>query len=444
MLSLPSGQHREGIGLHDSSVTQPRGRVPFAVVAKPTGAACNLDCSYCFFLSKEVLWGRDSQVMGLDTLDAFVRGYLDAQPDGDVTLTWQGGESTMRGIAFFRKAVEAAETYRRPRQRVQHTIQTNATLLDDEWGEFLAEHRFLVGVSLDGTAHLHDAYRVNKAGRGTYEQVRRGYDVLARHAVETNLLCTVNAANVDHPLEIYRHFRDDLGAKYLQFIPIVERIEAGGEDAAERGYRDSEGRFILYRQVGSKVTSRTVPPSAWGRFLTSIFDEWVVRDIGEVFVQHFDAMLGAAVGQYSLCVHAPECGNVVAMGHNGDVYSCDHFVEPEYLLGNVADVGLTELVTSTQQLKFGRDKRSTLPRQCRECPVRWACNGGCPKDRFATTADGEPGLNYLCEGYANFFSHASPSIDHMVSLLRAGRDAADMMPNASDPHPLRAVRGKDD
>lgn len=401
-------------------------RLPFSLITKPTGAACNLDCSYCFFLSKEVLWGG-SQRMSADTLDGFVRSYLDAQPDGEVVIGWQGGEPTMRGLGFFREAVRLSELYRRPTQRVQHAIQTNGTLLDDEWGEFLAGAGFLVGLSMDGPADLHDTYRVNKAGRGTYEQARRGWDVLQRHGVDTNILCTVNAANADHPLEVYRHFRDDLGARFVQFIPIVERVETGHEADAERGYRDEHGDHVLYRQAGDEVTSRTVPPEKWGSFLSTIFDEWVARDVGEVFVQHFDVMLGAVFGQYSLCVHAPECGTAIAMEHNGEVYSCDHYVEPGYRIGNIAESSFADMLALPQQRQFGRDKRTTLPRQCLECPVRWACHGGCPKDRFATTADGEPGLNYLCAGYYAFFSHAQPAIQTMARLIRTGRPPADIM-----------------
>lgn len=410
----------------DSGVAGPV-RVPFSVMMKPTGAACNLDCSYCFFLSKEVLWGHESQRMSGETLDRFVWSYLDAQPDGPVMIGWQGGEPTMRGLAFFREAVRLSQEYRRPGQQVQHAIQTNGTLLDDDWGEFLAANDFLVGLSMDGPAELHDAYRVNKAGRGTYHQVRRGWEVLQRHGVETNILCTVNAANADHPIEVYRHFRDDLGARFIQFIPIVERVESGHEDEAERGFRDSRGEHVLYRQAGEQVTSRTVAPEAWGRFLSAVFDEWVVRDVGTVFVQHFDVTLSALFGQYSLCVHATECGTAIAMEHNGDVYSCDHFVEPDYRLGNIAADSFTELLALPQQRQFGRDKRTTLPRQCRECPVRWVCNGGCPKDRFATTADGEPGLNYLCAGYYRFFTHAWPAMETMAGLIRVGRSPADIM-----------------
>jgi uncharacterized protein len=402
-------------------------RLPFSLITKPTGAACNLDCSYCFFLSKEVLWGHESQRMSAETLDRFVASYLDAQPDGEVTIGWQGGEPTMRGLPFFHEAVRLAELYRRPGQTVQHAIQTNGTLLDDAWGEFLAANNFLVGLSIDGPAELHDAYRVNKAGRGTYEQVRRGWDVLQRHHVETNILCTVNAANAGHPLDVYRHFRDELGARFIQFIPIVERFEAGHEDEAERGFRDDHGDHVLYRQVGEQVTSRTVAPQAWGDFLSAIFDEWVGHDVGDVFVQHFDVTLGALFGQYSLCVHAPECGSAIAMEHNGDVYSCDHYVEDDFRLGNIASSSFIELLTTPKQRSFGRDKRTTLPTQCRECPVRWACNGGCPKDRFSTTADGEPGLNYLCAGYYSFFTHIWPAVETMGQLIRRGQPASDIM-----------------
>ena len=402
-------------------------RLPFSLITKPTGAACNLDCSYCFFLSKEVLWGHESQRMSAETLDRFVASFLDAQPDGEVTIGWQGGEPTMRGLAFFREAVQLAEQYRRPGQQVQHAIQTNGTLLDDDWGEFLAANNFLVGLSVDGPAALHDAYRVNKAGRGTYDQVRRGWDVLQRHHVETNILCTVNAANAGHPLEVYRHFRDDLGARFIQFIPIVERVEAGHEDEAERGFRTDQGEHVLYRQAGEQVTSRTVAADAWGRFLSAIFDEWVVRDVGEVFVQHFDVTLSALFGQYSLCVHSPECGSAIAMEHNGDVYSCDHYVEPDFRLGNIATDSFAELLAQPKQRAFGRDKRTTLPRQCLDCPVRWVCNGGCPKDRFAITPDGEPGLNYLCAGYYSFFTHIWPAMETMRDLIQNGRPPADIM-----------------
>ncbi len=401
-------------------------RVPISLLAKPTGAACNLDCSYCFFLSKDLLWDAGRQAMSREVLDAFVRSYLDSQPDGVVTLAWQGGEPTLRGLDFFREAVQLAERYRGPRQTVTHSIQTNGTLLDDAWGEFLAEHGFLVGISVDGPPRLHDAYRVNKAGRGSYDLVRRGWDILARYGVATNVLCTVNAANADQPHEVYRHFRDDLGARYLQFIPVVERVDVPQLAEAEAGWVDNQGRRLFYSQTGAATTSRSVTAAQWGEFLCSIFDEWVSRDVGEVFVQHFDTALAAMFGRYTLCVHAPRCGAALTVEHQGDVYSCDHYVEPGYKLGNLVTDSLTELATSPFQRAFGRAK-SDLPRQCLDCDVRWACHGGCPKDRFALTASSEPGLNVLCEGYRRFFRHATPDLVTMAKLVAAGREAAEVM-----------------
>lgn len=403
--------------------------LPFSVLAKPNGAACNLDCTYCFYLSKELLYD-DGQTMSEQTLETYLRSLFDAQPDGVVEVAWQGGEPTMRGLDFFRRAVALAEQLHRPGQQVSHAIQTNGTLLDEEWAAFLAEHRFLVGLSMDGPAHLHDAYRVNRAGRGSHAQVERAWRLLADHGVDTNLLCTVHAANADHPVEVYRYFRDELGARFLQFIPIVERTPRELLARAEQGWRVTPGpgkRDLLYRQTGDAVTSRSVRPEAWGEFMVAVFDEWLAHDVGEVFVQHVDVVLGNAFGRYSLCVHSPECGDALAVEHTGDVYSCDHYVEPEHLLGTVARDGLRALVDSERQREFGRAKRTSLPRQCQECPVRWACHGGCPKDRFATTADGEPGLNYLCAGYYRMFSHWSPAIAELADLLRAGRPAAEIM-----------------
>lgn len=406
---------------------QPGVRRPFAVLAKPTGAACNLDCSYCFFLSKDLLYDHAGQVMSGETLRAYLANYLDSQPDGDVVVAWQGGEPTMRGLDFFREAVRLTDELRRPRQRVSHSLQTNATLIDDEWAQFLAEHGVLVGVSIDGPAQLHDRYRVNKAGRGTHAQVVRGWRTLQRHGVEVNVLCTLNAANQWHPLEVYRYFRDELGARFIQFIPVVERVEVSDLAAAEAGWRSDDGERLLYRQAGDAVTSRSVDPEAFGAFLSAVWDEWVARDIGRVFVQHFDVALGNRFGEYTLCVHAPECGDAIAVEHNGDVYSCDHYVEPGYRLGNARTDPFIELLGSEFQRDFGRAKRTALTSQCLGCPVRWACQGGCPKDRFALSTDGEPGQNYLCAGYYAFYAHIEPGINEMARLIRAGRAPAEIM-----------------
>ena len=395
-------------------------RLPLSVLGKPTGAACNLDCTYCFFLSKELLYDHDSQRMSATTLEAYLSNLLESQPDGPVEIAWQGGEPTMRGLAFFREAVRLAEELRRPRQIVTHTMQTNGTLLDDAWGAFLAEHGFLVGISIDGPRDVHDHHRTNKAGRGSHADVLRGWGVLQRHGVESNVLCTVHAANQDRGVEVYRYLRDQLGARHIQFIPIVERVPEEHLATAERGWRTAAGERLLYRQQGAAVTSRSVEPAAWGRFLSDVFDEWITSDVGEVYVQHFDVTLGNRLGRHSLCVHSPECGTAVAVEHNGDVYSCDHYVEPGHLLGNVADESIATMVDSEPQREFGRAKRASLPGKCVECPVRWACHGGCPKDRFATTEDGEPGLNHLCDGYLAFFSHAEPAITRMGEMLVRG------------------------
>ncbi|MDO5736609.1 MAG: anaerobic sulfatase maturase [Propionibacteriaceae bacterium] len=404
-----------------------RRNLPFSVVTKPTGAACNLDCTYCFFLSKELLYDAAGQRMSEATLRAYIANQLDSQPDGDVMLVWQGGEPTMRGLAFYREAVRLGKELKRPRQSVQHSMQTNGTLLDDDWCEFLAAENFLVGLSVDGPERLHDAYRVNKAGRGTHAQVMRGWDVLRKHSVETNVLCTVNAANADHGAEVYRWFRDVMGTTFLQFIPIVERVPRADLASAEKGWIGPDGARLLYRQTGDAVTSRSVTAPQWGNFLCEVFDEWRKHDVGTMYVQHFDTMLAARFGQYSLCVHAPECGTALAVEHNGDIYSCDHYVEPGYKLGNIHADRLSDVLASDQQRDFGGSKRTGLTQQCQRCPVRWACHGGCPKDRFDTSVDGEAGHNYLCAGYFKFFSHSTATVERMARLLQAGRAPAEVM-----------------
>ena len=382
----------------------------FHVLAKPTGAICNLDCSYCFFLRKEALYPGDRFRMADDVLEAYITQLLAAHTTDEVTIAWQGGEPTLMGIGFFRRAVEIAERVKRPGVRLEHTIQTNGTLLDDEWGAFLAEHRFLVGLSVDGPRALHDHFRVDKKGRPTFDKVMAGHEVLVRHGVDVNVLCTVNRVNGDHPLDVYRFFRDEMGARYIQLIPIVER--------------DNETGF----QEGDTVTDRTVTPEQWGGFLTAVFDEWVRHDVGTVFVTTFDAALAKWLGlPGGMCVFAETCGDAVALEHNGDVYSCDHFVEPNHLIGNIMSETLVELIAKPQQRAFGAAKRDTLPGQCLRCDVRFACHGECPKNRFTLTADGEPGLNYLCAGYLSFFRHIDHPMRLMADLLRQGRFADGVM-----------------
>jgi uncharacterized protein len=396
----------------------------FHLLAKPTGAVCNLDCAYCFFLSKEMLYPGSRFRMGEELLDLYVRQLIEAHARSpEVVIAWQGGEPTLMGLDFFRRSVELVQQHLRPYQQAAYTIQTNGTLLDAEWAEFFREHDFLVGISIDGPRELHDAYRVDKGGKGSFDQVMRGLGFLRDGGVEWNALTTVHAANGDHGATVYRFLRDDLGCRFVQFIPIIERIT---EESPEewKSWRDRP----LYSQHGEAVTARSVAPEQYGRFLNDVFDEWVAHDVGEVFVQMFDVALANWHGEPpSLCVHSETCGLALALEHNGDLYSCDHFVEPEYLLGNIRETHMLELVASQRQRQFGLDKAATLPRYCRECDVRFACHGGCPKDRFTTTADGEPGLNYLCAGYKAFFHHVDEPMRRMSELLRAGRAPAEVM-----------------
>ena len=399
----------------------------FHVMAKPTGAICNLDCEYCFFLSKEELYPGSAFRMSDEVLTAYVGQLLAAHQGADeVVVAFQGGEPTLMGIPFLERVVELERRLTPPGQRVLNTIQTNATLIDDEWARFLKQHDFLVGVSIDGPRTMHDAYRVDKGGKPTYDRVIAGLDALARHDVEWNALTTVNAANGDHGLEVYRFLRDELGATFVQLIPIVERMTPDLLPLAEDGWGGRTGERPLYRQSGDRVTRRTVGADQFGQFLVEVFEEWARHDVGDVFVQMFDTALAHWLGmdQAGMCVHARTCGDAVALEHNGDLYSCDHFVEPDYLLGNITKgPTMLELVESPRQRAFGQAKLETLPAYCRSCDVRFACNGGCPKDRFLTTPDGEPGLHYLCGGYQRFFRHVDRPMKHMAGLLRTGRDA---------------------
>jgi uncharacterized protein len=404
---------------------QPRA---FHLLAKPTGAVCNLDCSYCFFLSKEMLYPGSRFRMADELLEAYVKQLIEAHSGvPEVAIAWQGGEPTLMGVDFFRRSVELAEVYLQPGQRATYTIQTNGTLLDEEWAAFFKDNDFLVGISIDGPRELHDTYRVNKGGKGSFDQVMHGLSFLNDAGVEWNALTTVHAANGDRGREVYRFLRDECGARFIQFIPIIERVAA---DQAEDGtvpwesWRDRP----LYVQEGEVVTGRSVSPAQYGRFLVDVFEEWVRRDVGEVYVQMFDVALANWVGEPpGLCVHSETCGLALALEHTGDLYSCDHFVEPRYLLGNIKERHMLELVSSPQQTRFGLDKRDTLPQYCLECDVRFACHGGCPKDRFIRTPYGEPGLNYLCAGFKEFFHHVDGPMRVMGDLLFRNRAPAEIM-----------------
>jgi uncharacterized protein len=361
-------------------------------------------------------------------LEAYIRQLLEAHRTPQVTVAWQGGEPTLMKLPFFQQAVALVEKYRRPGQSVQHTFQTNGLLLDDEWCAFFKQHHFLVGLSVDGPRELHNTYRLDRRGQGTFDRVMDGWRALRRHGVDFNILCTVNAANQHHGRAVYRFFRDELRAQWVQFIPIVERATAETLEIANRGWSEQPGRErLLYTQTGDLVTERTVGAEEYGRFLIDVFEEWVRHDVGRVFVQLFDVTLEAIFGRHLLCIHAPTCGFGPALEHNGDLYACDHFVEPRYKLGNIHETHMLELVASPAQQMFGQNKAATLTAQCRRCAVRPLCNGGCPKDRFMLSQNGEEGQNYLCPGLELFFTHTQLAMVTMARLLRQGRPPAEIM-----------------
>jgi uncharacterized protein len=406
----------------------PAGPPGFHLLAKPSGSTCNIDCTYCFFLSKEALYPNEKSRMSDETLETYIRQLLESHRVPQVTVAWQGGEPTLMKLPFFEKAVELVEKYRRPGQTVLHTFQTNGILLDDDWCAFFKKHGFLVGLSVDGPRELHDTYRLDRRKQGTFDRVMGGWQALRRHGVDFNVLCTVNAANQAHGRDVYRYFRDELGATWVQFIPVVERATPETLEIANQGWSDQPGRKrLLYTQTGNLVTERTVGGEQYGRFLVDVFEEWVRHDVGKVYVQLFDVTLEAMFDRHLLCIHAPTCGYGPALEANGDLYSCDHFVEPGSLLGNIHQTHMLELIASPAQRKFGQDKRDTLTAQCRACPVRNVCNGGCPKDRFALSKDGEPGQNYLCPGLELFFTHTRPAFTAMGQLLRQGHAPAGIM-----------------
>lgn len=394
---------------------RPPGAPPgFHLLAKPSGSACNLDCAYCFFLDKEALYPGSKFRMNDAMLEQYIRQLIEAHQTDTVTIAWQGGEPTLMGLDFYRRALALADKYRRPGMTYLHTMQTNGTLLDDDWAAFFKENNFLIGISLDGPRQLHDVYRLDKGGRPTFDRVVRGVRLLQKHGVEFNVLTTVNRVNGDYPLEVYRFLRDEVGTDWMQFIPVVERINADG--------------LTLY-QEGTTVSERSVLPEQFGHFLSVIFDEWVRHDVGRVFVQTFEASLRnwLRLPTSGMCVFNETCGTGLALEHNGDLYSCDHFVEPKFLLGNIEQTHMLELISSPQQVKFGQDKREALPRYCQECEVRFACHGECPKNRFLVTPEGEPGLNYLCAGFKLFFQHVDFPMKIMAGLIQRGHDANEVM-----------------
>ena len=417
------------VGAPSPVLTMPGAPLAFHVMAKPSGATCNLDCDYCFFLSKEMLYPGSRFRMAEDLQELYIRQLMAGHSRApEVVIAWQGGEPTLMGLDFFRRSIELIDEYKKPGQQVLNTIQTNGTLLTDEWGEFLAANQFLVGISIDGPREIHDTYRVDKGGAPTFDRVIRGLDVLRRHKVDYNILTTVHAANEHRGRDVYRFLRDDCGAEFMQFIPIVERATPETLAAANAGWGARGKLRPLYVLDGSLVTDRTVSPEGYGRFLIDIFEDWVRRDVGTVYVQMFDTALANWVGEPGgMCVHAKTCGLQLALEHNGDLYSCDHFVEPRFKLGNIRELPMLDMVNSAQQRTFGQDKHDTLTQYCLDCDVRFACNGGCPKDRFATSPYGEDGQHYLCPSYKAFFHHVTPTMERMRDLLRVDRAPAEVM-----------------
>lgn len=389
-------------------------------MAKPTGALCNLDCAYCFFLKKEKLYPGSSFHMTDEVMESYIRQVIQANQN---TIAWQGGEPTLMGLDFFRRAMAVEKKYLKPGMAFENTIQTNGILIDEEWCRFLHDNNFLVGISLDGPREMHDAYRRDKAGLSVFDKVVGAVRLMQKHQVEFNVLCTVNAVNSQHPLEVYKFFRDELEARYIQFIPIVEKEEEKGSDLCSVISDQSPGS-----DAKAKITDRSVPADAYGKFMIAIFDEWVKRDVGTMFVPFFDAVLASYVyGQSSVCVLRPMCGDALALEHNGDLYSCDHFVEPAHRLGNICQTPLADLVSSEKQLAFGRAKSARPPRTCRECRYLFTCHGECPKNRVLTTADGEPNLNWLCAGLKAFFEHTEKPMKEIAKLLKSGHYADEIM-----------------
>lgn len=390
---------------------------PLYVMLKPAGALCNLRCKYCYYLEKGQLYpNQQNHVMSDALLEKFVKEYIESQTSPNVLFAWHGGEALLRPISFYEKALRWQRVYARGR-RIDNCIQTNATLLTPEWCQFFKDHAFLVGVSIDGPKIFHDRYRRTANDQPTYDNVMEGIHMLNQYGVEWNALAVVNDCNVDHPLEFY-HFFKEMGCRYLQFTPIVERKVQRVDGLTLASGMQEDGELLDF----------SVTPEQWGSFLCDIFDEWVRNDVGKYFIQIFDATLANWIGETpGICTLAAECGNAGVMEYNGDVYSCDHFVYPEHLLGNLHDKTMTEMMYSSKQQEFARMKRRMLPRQCQECEFEFACHGECPKNRFVRDRYGNPYLNYLCKGYHTFFAHAAPYMDFMAHELRNHRAPAHVM-----------------
>ena len=391
---------------------------PLYVMLKPAGAHCNLTCKYCYYLEKNKLYPTAQRhLMSDEMLEQFTREYIEAQTMNQVLFTWHGGEPLLRSIDFYRKALSLQQKYAGGR-RIDNVIQTNGTLLTDEWCEFFAQNHWLVGISIDGPQPDHDHYRLTAAGKPSWKKVMQGIKLLKKHGVEWNAMAVVNAYNANHPLEFYRFFKEN-GCQFLQFTPIVERLT-----------RHEDGRTLasLADKDEISLSEASVTPEQWGNFLCAIFDEWVRKDVGKIFVEIFDCTLANWMGiSPGICAYSKECGHAGVMEHNGDVYSCDHFVFPEYKLGNIRDHSLIDMLYGEQQQEFSRLKHSSLPRQCKECDMEFACHGECPKNRFMKDKYGDSGLNYLCPGYYHYYQHVAPYMDYMKQELMSQRPPSNIM-----------------
>lgn len=391
---------------------------PLYVMLKPAGAHCNLACKYCYYLEKNKLYPTAQRhLMSNEMLEQFTREYIEAQTMNQVLFTWHGGEPLLRSIDFYRKALSLQQKYAGGR-RIDNVIQTNGTLLTDEWCEFFAQNHWLVGISIDGPQPDHDHYRLTAAGKPSWKKVMQGIKLLKKHGVEWNAMAVVNAYNVNHPLEFYRFFKEN-GCQFLQFTPIVERLT-----------RHEDGRTLASLADKNEIplSEASVTPEQWGYFLSAIFDEWVRKDVGKIFVEIFDCTLANWMGiSPGICAYSKECGHAGVMEHNGDVYSCDHFVFPEYKLGNIRDHSLIDMLYGEQQQEFSRLKHSSLPRQCKECDMEFACHGECPKNRFMKDKYGDSGLNYLCPGYYHYYQHVAPYMDYMKQELMSQRPPSNIM-----------------
>jgi uncharacterized protein len=415
-----------GIGIH--------------VVAKPAGPLCNLNCDYCFYLEKQALFGLTGKIrMSDDVLSAFIKNYITSQPTPIVEFVWQGGEPTLLEIDFFEKVVELQRPFTRQKV-IKNSLQTNGTLLTDEWCAFMKKHNFMVGISLDGPREIHDRHRCNRQGKGTFEQVMRGLRLLQKHRVDYNVLACVAHDTAAHPLDIYRFFKDEK-IEFIQFTPIIERV--ADVNSAALGLRFASPALSDKKKGDSKITPWTIVPEDYGDFLIAIYEEWVKNDVGKIFVMNFEWALNAWIGNPSpICIHAEQCGQSVAVEYNGDVYACDHCVYPQYKLGNIVTDTLTDMISKSLKSGFGVIKKHSLPRRCEECEVLAACRGGCPKHRFASDFDGEPGFPYLCAGYRKFFLHIRKYLKVIATLLENGLPASYVMDAVKGPLVVKLKDGQ--